>query len=62
MHVRRREKLPSPFFQPTIAGTGLTLRAVAIATGIEGDDAMSAARALIEMTAEHGGTTPHDSQ
>jgi len=30
--------------------------------GIEGDDAMSAARALIEMAAEHGGTTPHDSQ
>jgi hypothetical protein len=35
---------------------------VAISTGIEGDDAMSAARALIEMTAEHGSTTPHDSQ
>jgi hypothetical protein len=31
-------------------------------TRIERDDAMSAARALIEMTAEHGGTTPRDSQ
>jgi hypothetical protein len=62
MHVLRRKKFPATFFQPAFASAHLTLRAVAISTGIEGDDAMSAARALIEMTAEYGSTTPHDSQ
>jgi hypothetical protein len=62
MDVRRGEKFPASLFQPALASAHLTLRAVAISTRIEGDDAMSAARALIEMTAEHGGTTPHDSQ
>src|SRR5260370_5276472 len=62
MHVLRRKKFPATLFQPTFASTCLTLRAVAISTRVVGDGAMSAASALIEMPAEHGGTTPRHSQ
>jgi len=43
---------------PAVPSGGLTLRAMAIAATVIGDgDTMSAAHALIEMTAESGGTT-----
>src|SRR5882762_6749682 len=62
MRVRRRKKFLATLFQPAFASARLTLRAVPISTRIEGDDAMSAASALIEMSAEHGGTTPRHGQ
>jgi hypothetical protein len=62
MHVLRRKKFPATLFQPTFASSCLTLRAVAISTGVVGDGAMSTASALIEMSAEHGGATPHNGQ
>src|SRR6266478_6578657 len=62
MHVRRGKKFPATFLEPTFASAGLTLRAVAISAGVVGDGAMSAASALIEMSAEHGGATPRNGQ
>src|SRR6266851_720571 len=62
MHVLRRKKFPATLFEPTIAGTRLTLWAVPVSARVVRDGAMSAARALIEMSAEHGGTTPLNSQ
>ena len=62
MHVLRRKKFLATFLEPTFASTRLTLGAVSISTGIEGDGAMSAARALIEMSAERGGATPRNGQ
>jgi len=62
MHVLRRKKFPATLFQPTFASSCLTLRAVPISTGVVGDDAMSAASALIEMSAEHGRATPRNGQ
>ena len=58
MHVARREKLPATRREPTVASTGLTLRAVPVAARVVGDGAMSAAGAFIEMAAERGGATP----
>src|SRR5215467_2131657 len=62
MHVLRRQKLPATLFQPTIASARLTLRAVPISAGVVGDGAMSAASALIEMSAEHGSAAPRNGQ
>ncbi len=62
MDVLRRKKFPATLFQPTFASSCLTLRAVAISTGVVGDGAMSAASALIEMPAERGGATPRNRQ
>src|SRR5271155_53604 len=62
MHVRRRKKFPATLFQPTFASACLTLRAVSISTRVVGDGAMSAASALIEVPAEHGGATPRNGQ
>ena len=62
MHVRRRKKFAATLLKPTFASARLTLRAVPISTRVVGDGAMSAARALIEMSAEHGRATPRDGQ
>jgi hypothetical protein len=42
---------------PAVPSGGLTFRAVPISAAIEGDGAMPATDAFIEMTAESGGTT-----
>jgi hypothetical protein len=62
MDVTRREKFRATCCEPAFAGAGLTLRAVAISAAIERDGAMSAAGALIEMSAKCGGTTPRNGQ
>src|SRR5258708_38855461 len=62
MDVLRRNKCPATVFQRTFASSCVTLRAVAISTGVGGDGAMSAASALIEMPAERGGATPRNRQ
>ena len=62
MHVARREKLPATCFEPTVAGTGLTLRAVQVPAGVVRDGAMPAAGALIEMPAQCGGATAPNGQ
>ena len=58
MEIARGEKFLLTRSDPAVPSGGLTLRAVPISAAIEGDGAMSAAGALIEMTAEGGGTTP----
>src|SRR6266568_2709322 len=59
VQVARREKFSSTCSDPAVPSSGLTLRAMAIAAAVIGDGGtMSAAGALIEMTAECGGTTP----
>src|SRR5271166_578442 len=59
VQIAGREKLLSTRGNPAVPSSGLTLRAMAIATAVIGDGGtMSAAGALIEMTAECGGTTP----
>jgi len=63
MDVGRREKFLAPGLEPTVAGVGLTLRAMAIATAVIGDGgAVSTAGALIDMAAEGGGATARDRQ
>jgi hypothetical protein len=63
MDVARREKLLLTRGDPAIACRGLTLRAVAIAAAVVGNSGtMPAAGALLDMTAECGGTTPHNGQ
>jgi hypothetical protein len=57
------EKFTLTRSNPPFPRSDLTLRAVAIAAAIEGDGGtMPAAGALIEMTAECGGTTPRNGQ
>src|SRR5258708_40029792 len=62
MDVPRREKFRASCCEPPFAGARLTLGTVAVSTAIEGDGAMSAAGALIEMAAKCGGATPRDGQ
>jgi len=63
MDVGRREKFLAPGLEPTVAGVGLTLRAMAIATAVIGDGgAVSTAGALIDMAAEGGGATARDGE
>src|SRR5260370_28621150 len=58
MEIARGEKLLLARSDPAVPSGGLALRAMAIAATVIGDgDTMSAAHALIEMTAESGGTT-----
>src|SRR5260370_37974031 len=58
MEIARGEKLLLARSDPAVPSGGLTLGAMAIATAVIGDGGtMSAAHALIEMTAESGGTT-----
>src|SRR5208282_5396789 len=62
VHVRGWKKFPTTLFQPAFARARLTLRAMPISTGVEGDGAVSAAGAFIKMTAERGGATPRNGQ
>src|SRR4030095_4286213 len=58
MDVARREKLSLTCGDPAFPGRGLTLRTMPVSTGVVGDGGtMSAAGALIDMTAECGGAT-----
>src|SRR5271167_1428624 len=57
MDVAGWEEFSLTRLDPTVAGSGLTLRAVPISARVVGDGAMPAASALIEMTAQCGGTT-----
>src|ERR1700722_19188602 len=63
VQIAGREKLSATRSDPAVPSSGLTLRAMAIAAAVIGDGGtMSAAGALIEMTAECGGTTPANGQ
>src|SRR6266566_6607760 len=63
MDVARREKLLLTRGDPAIACRRLALRAVAIAAAVVGNSGtMPAAGALIDMTAECGGTTARNGQ
>ena len=63
MDVARREKFSLPCCDPAFPSRGLTLWAMPISAGVVRDGgAMPAAGALIEMTAECGGTTPRNGQ
>src|SRR6202451_3509108 len=63
MHVRLREKFRATCSDPAFPGRSLALRAVSVATGVIREGAMSATGALVEMTAQGGGTTaPNGSQ
>src|SRR5438046_10517940 len=58
VQVARGEQFSLTRRAPAFPCGSLTLRAVPISAAIEGDGAIPAAGALIEMTAECGGTTP----
>jgi len=63
VQIAGREKFSSTRSDPAVPSSSLTLRAMAIAAAVIRDGGtMSAAGALIEMTAEGGGTTPADGQ
>src|ERR1039458_3052456 len=61
MDVARGEKLLTTRLEPTIAGVGLTLRAVPVAAVVVGDGrTVPAVGALIEMPAQGSGATARD--
>src|ERR1700732_1536098 len=63
VQIAGREKFSSTRSDPAVPSSGLTLRAMAIAAAVIRDGGtMSAEGALIEMTAECGGTTPANGQ
>src|SRR5438046_3484101 len=63
VQVAGREKFSSTRSDPAFPSSGLTLGAMAIAAAVIRDrGTMSATGALIEMTAEGGGTTPPNGQ
>ncbi len=63
VQVARRKQFSSTRSDPAFSCSDLTLRAVAIAAAVIRDGGtMSAPGALIEMTAECGGTTPLNGQ
>jgi hypothetical protein len=63
VQVAGRQKFTSTRGDPALPSSDLTLRAVAIAAAVIRDGGpMSATGALVEMTAECGGTTPPNGQ
>ena len=63
VQVAGREKLTLTRSDPAVPSSSLTLRAMAIAAAVIGDGGtIPATGALIEMTAECGGTTPANGQ
>src|SRR5712691_6329118 len=61
MNVTRREKFLATRLEPTMAGVGLTLRAVPVAATVVRDSrAVPTGDALIEMPAQGGGATARD--
>jgi len=62
MDVACRQKFLLTRGDPTVAGSGLTLRAVTVSTGVVRNGAMPAASALIEMPSECGGATARNGQ
>jgi len=61
MDVARGEQLLTTRFEPTVAGVGLTLRAVSVAAAVVGDGrTVPTVDALIEMPAQGGGATARD--
>src|SRR5260370_40970825 len=61
MDVARREKFLTTRFEPTVAGVGLTLRAVPVPAAVVGEGrTVRAVGALIEMPAQGGGATARD--
>src|SRR5258708_3038512 len=61
MDVAGREKFLTTRFEPTVAGVGLTLRAVPVPAAVVGDGrTVRAVGALIEMPAQGGGATARD--
>jgi len=61
MGVACGEKLLTTRLEPTVAGVGLTLRAVPVAAAVVGDGrTVPTVDALIEMPAQGGGATARD--
>src|SRR5215469_5082546 len=61
MGVARGEKLLTTRLEPTVAGVGLTLRAVPVAAAVVRDSrTVTAGNAFIEMSAQGGGATSRD--
>lgn len=56
----RRQEFPAALLEPTIPGVSLALGAMPVSARVVGDGATSAARTLIEMTAERGGAAALD--
>jgi hypothetical protein len=62
MEVARGQKFLLTRGDPAFPSARLALGAMAITAGVVGDGAMAAASALIDVTAQSGGTTARDSQ
>jgi hypothetical protein len=60
MDVSRGEELLAAGVEPTPLGMGLTFGAVAIAAGVEGDQAMSTVGAFVDVPAHRGGAAVGD--
>src|ERR1022692_2701407 len=54
MDVAGRQEFPAARFQPAVARVGLALRTMPVAARVEGDGAMPAPGALIDVPAERG--------
>src|SRR6476660_144350 len=60
MHVRCRQQLAFPCFDPPVPCIGLTPRAMPVTAGVKGDSLMAAGCALIDVSAESGRTASLD--
>jgi len=60
MYIGHIEELTLPGAEPAVTGLGLTLRAVAIPTGVIGDGLMAAGVTLVDVAAESRRATAHD--
>ena len=60
VHVVRRQEFPAALLEPTIPGVSLALGAVPVSARVVRDGAIPAARTLIPMPAEGGGTAALD--
>jgi hypothetical protein len=54
VNIPRRQKLSAPRLKPAMARVGLALRTVPVAARVLGEDAFSAPRALVDVSAERG--------
>src|SRR5262252_9117380 len=61
MRIRDRQKFAAARFDPAVTRIGLALRTMSVATGVEGDGAMPAAGALVDVAAQRGGAAADDS-
>src|SRR5262245_41548250 len=60
MRIANRQKFAAARFDPAVTRVGLALRTMPVTTRVEGDGAMPAAGALVDVAAQRGGAAADD--